>query len=778
MLKNLKTFWPLAVIFLLWGIFSSPFFIKGLVPFPSRYQADFFAPWNAYPEFEGPVKNNATPDVIGQIYPWKKFTIDTYKSGQIPFWNPYSFAGTPHLANYQSAVLSPFNIGFFVFPFIDWWSFMVLLQPLLAGVGMYLFIKSLKLSGISQTVSSVSFMFCGFITTWMMYETLGFAVLFLPYALYAIEEYLSKKRRRFLVLLFFTVPLSFFSGHFQISIYFSLFVIFYLTFKFLTEPAARVKLVTLAVTTVLGLLVSCLQILPSIELYGQSLRSGIFEKIEAVKWEYLQTLLAPDFFGNPVTRNDWFGHYAEWNGYVGIIPLLFAFYACLSRRKKEILFFGISALVIIHLAYQSPLLDLLIFLKIPVLSTSAASRIIVLFSFCASVLAGFGIEHFLEDIRRKKYTLTYVVLSIGAVLFFFLWVQVLLKVGISWQSPLPPLNKFGIARSNLLFPSIIISGFFLSAFLMRVIGNPSAKKILLGAIILLVCLDMFRFASKWQPFDPKSLVFAQTKASAYFKTISGYDRVFANFGAEGLVYNGLSGVEGYDAVYIRRYGQFIASLDNGKLKDSYRSVVQFPKQGKYALTAANFLGIKYFIHKISDGQNVWEFPFWKYDPKSVKLKFDDGHYQVLENTNAFERAFLVKDIAVEKDPQKILDKMFLSDLRNTAVVEKDLGTKSFGSGSAQIVFYTPDKVEISTWSDKNSFLVLTDSFLPGWSAKIDGQKANILRTDFAFRGVEVPSGKHLVSFVYFPASFLYGVCLAIIGVTGFLLTLFIVRPKR
>src|SRR3990167_5685311 len=109
-MKNfILKFWPVIFIFLLWFIFASPYFVKGKVPYASTYQVNFFPPWSHYENFWGPVKNNAMPDVHGQIYPWKKFTIDTFRNGQIPLWNPYSFSGNPHLANFQSAVLSPFN---------------------------------------------------------------------------------------------------------------------------------------------------------------------------------------------------------------------------------------------------------------------------------------------------------------------------------------------------------------------------------------------------------------------------------------------------------------------------------------------------------------------------------------------------------------------------------------------------------------------------------------------------------------------------------------------
>src|SRR3989344_8743295 len=162
MKKILVKIWPLLILVFVWLIFASPYFIKGKVPFPSTYLATSYGPWNAYGDYMGAVKNQATPDVISQIYPWKNLVIESWKSGAIPLWNPYSFSGNPLLANYQAAALSPLNILYLILPFIDAWSTQILLAPLLAGLFMYLYIKSLKLSDYAAVISSIGFMFCGF----------------------------------------------------------------------------------------------------------------------------------------------------------------------------------------------------------------------------------------------------------------------------------------------------------------------------------------------------------------------------------------------------------------------------------------------------------------------------------------------------------------------------------------------------------------------------------------------------------------------------------------
>lgn len=760
-MKLIKKFWPIIFIFAVWFIFASPYFFQHKVPFSSTYLVNFFSPWNAYPGFASPVKNNAMPDVITQIYPWKTFTVDTFKHLQIPLWNPYSFAGTTHLANYQSAVLSPFNLLFIILPFIDAWSLLVLLQSLFAGLFMYLFLKSLKINSEGSLIGSLAFMFCGFITTWMAYATLGYAILFLPLSLFAIEKFYQTPKNRFLILFAFTLPLSFFSGHFQISIYFFLFVLAYLAFKFYQTKNIPSTLY-LILYTLLGLALSLPQLLPSIEAYMQSLRSGLFEKSEVIPWGYLSTFVAPDFLGNPVTRNDWFGHYAEWNAYLGLIPLMLACYSLFRNRTKEIVFFAIVAFLAILLSFQTPLLDLLIFLKIPVLSTSAAGRIIVLFSFSMSVLAGFGFERLFKDVEQKKIKSVFGWLTIFFLIFMSLWVVVLLKLFI-------PIDRIVVARQNLILPSVLFFAaliIFTSSFLVVHFKKNYLIKISILLLLVVVAFDLLRFTNKWMPFDSKNVMYPKIPVASEFSKISGVDRVF-NGSTEAAIYYKLPSLEGYDTLYINRYGEFVASLNNGSLQSSSRTMVNFPKNGLYTAQAINLLGAKYIVHKIADGHAAWTFPFWEYKDGTFPLLYDDGVYQVFKNNDALPRTFLTNNYIIETNPQKILDRMFDSkfNLRNTLVLEEGPKVKLSGEGLTEIKSYSAEKVSIETNSSGNNLLFLSDSYYPGWQAYLDGKNVRIYRADFSFRAVLVPQGKHTVEFIYQPLSFTIGALLMVTSLT-------------
>lgn len=764
-------YFPIICIVSIWLLFSLPPLLGGKILFPSDYLVSNFSPWSAYEEYFSVVKNDSMPDVITQIYPWKFLVIDTYKNFQIPLWNPYSFSGTPFLANYQSAVFTPLNIGFFIVPFIDWWGLLILLQPLLAGVFTYIYARSIKVSKTGGLVSSVSFMFCGFITSWMAYGTLAYAILYLPLALFAVEKYFASKQSRYLFLLASTIPLSFFSGHFQISLYFLIFLGAYIAFKIYLMKSLKDAFM-LGLSVLCGVLMSMLQLLPSIELYSQSFRSTIFQKIEVIPWGYMPTLIAPDFFGNPVTRNAWFGHYAEWNAYIGIVSMFFVLYSLSRIKMRYIVFFSMTAIISILCAFQSPVLDLLVMSKIPVLSTSALSRIIVIFSFSAAILSGLGIDSFLHDVKEKKNKTVVLVSMFFLGVFGVLWTIVLTK---TFMSP----DYARIAFSNLRFPTLILFCLLVCVACVYIFRIKRKVFIFSFLIILLLTVDMLRFSLKWVPFQSKQLVYPNAPVTLEYKKISGYERVFGNFGAEDSAYYKLPSLEGYDAIYIRRYGQFISYLDKGVLSDSARSGVELPLLGKHILPAANFLGVKYFIHKVSDGQNVWEFPFWKYNPTTVKLLYDDKKYQILENTNAFPRAFLVSQVILEPESDRILQRMFNPgvNLVKTAFIEEQGIPDKLSTGSAEIDTYTPNKISIKTNSNGASFLVLTDVFYPGWRVYINGNPAKIYRTDFSFRGVHLPKGHNNVVFSYEPDSFRYGVITAIIGLLGISTLCYVIRRK-
>lgn len=750
------------IIVAVWVVFSSPYLFFGKNPYPSDYQNNSFAPVSVYPGYAGPVKNNAQPDIIDQIYPWRYFDISELKNGRIPFWNPYSFAGTPHLANYQSAVFFPLNILFFLpFSFADVWGGLVVLQPLLAGFFTYLLARKLGVSKAGSSLSSLSFMFCGFITTWMGYATLGFAILPLPLALYLIESYREKEKQYLLIFLSVTIMFSYFSGHFQTSIYLTIGVLLYLLYLFLFS-GKRTQIIECLLFVLFGILLSMPQILPSLELYSQSVRSNLFQKIEAIPLSYFPTLISPDFYGNPVTRNDWFGHYAEWSSFAGSIAFSIAVFTIFFQRTKKTLFFILLAIIGLLLSFDTPLLTFLVFLKIPVLSTSAASRGIVLFSFSIAILAGFGLDalqHLLTAKRKKVFVWIISIIILFACLLIYS------------SSPFLNSEQKAIAQKNSILSVLMVMGLVLSVLL----SMRSKKKYIphiLFIIILLSAFEMYRFSSKWQSFSVKKKIYPAVGIENFYAKSNNYDRMLGLSGGEDAVYYKIPILSGYDPLFSKRYGEFVNYVANGKLSDPSRSVVNFPLDGKYTPQAINLLGVKYVVHKVSDGNFPWAFPFKKYPLEQFIKIYDDNSYQVYQNLKTFPKAFLVGHTAVAHKSADVLQYIFSHNMQNTAVVEEEIdGLSPDAKGTVVVKNYLPNKITLTVNASGPTFLVMMDNFYPGWTVMVNGVSEKIYRANYTFRGIVVPKGRSEVTFSYLPDSFLAGVYLFMVGIMGIVATI-------
>ena len=80
----------------------------------------------------------------------------------------------------------------------------------------------------------------------------------------------------------------------------------------------------------------------------------------------------------------------------------------------------------------------------------------------------------------------------------------------------------------------------------------------------------------------------------------------------------------------------------------------------------------------------------------------------------------------------------------------------------------PERAVLSTSASAASLLVLTRTWDPGWTARIDGESVPVLRAHLALLAVVLPPGEHRVELAYRPASFRIGLGLSAAGLLGVL----------
>lgn len=752
---------PFLIIILTALVFLNNFFIQGKLPIPSDTIVGLYHPFRDlyaknYPNGI-PFKNFLITDPVRQQYPWRELAISLEKKIELPLWNPYSFAGTPLLANLQSAPFYIFNIIFFLLPFELGWSVLIFLQPLLAGIFLYFYLNNLRLNKSACLLGSISFIFSGFFISWFEWGTILHVGLWLPLILLSIDKIflyfrsennskLQFKDQKLLAwgfIFVFSLISSFFAGHLQTFFYLFIISIVYLLVRWL-QFGKKINIFTLFVFCFLfSVFITIIQWFPTLQFIILSARDidqslwnqhGWF-----IPWQNLIQFVAPDFFGNPATLNYWgVWNYAEFIGYIGILPLIIAVFAMFFRRDKKTLFFGTMFFLSLIFSLPTFFAKLPFILNIPFLSSAQPTRLLFVTDFSLAVLAAFGLDYLNKDRKKILYPIGFLIL-----VFVGLWLFIFLgdKMNLAQKESLL------IAKRNLFLPTIIFiasASLLLISIILSKIKSKSITIIIYIIIVFITVFDLFRFGWKFTPFTTKDYLYPKTATISFLqKNIGNYrlmsvdPRIFPpNFS---IIYR-LQSIEGYDPLYLKSYGEFIAALERGKPD------INPPFGFNRIITPQNFeskmidfLGVKYIL-SLSDLNS----------PKLEKV-FQEGQTRVYINKKVLPRAFFVEQVLMAKNKKESINMMFDKNinLEKQVIVEDGAlhleGVKQ-NIGKLEFVEYLENKILIETENRRDGFLVLTDTFYPIWHVNIDGKETKIYRADYNFRGVSVPKGKHKIEF--------------------------------
>lgn len=798
-----KKFYLVFILFVLFSfIFFNKTFLKGEIPFPGDLLVGDYFPYNSYSVLgfaPGGYPHKAQNiDVVEQLYPWKYFSIEMLKKGEIPLWNPYNFSGTPHLAAIQSGTFYPFNILFFIFPFVPAWSIYIILQPILAGVFTYLFLKHIKLEDKSSVFGGLVFSFSSFLVVWMQYGNIIHAALWLPLVLYLGLKNLESPSFLKSVLLSLALSMSIFAGHFQIALY-----LYGFSFIFLLSSAIKLyrkeifsKILLLIVSFGLSVLISAVQIFPSIEIFINSSRTNYtYERLIEflIPTYHLAGMLFPDFFGNPVSRNYWLtGTYIERVSYFGIIPLFFVIYALFSKKNFYVWFFAISAVCVFFITFDSFVTKFVYSIFIPpIIATSVPTRIMFIFIFSLSVLSAFG---FTQISNLKEKTLYLKSIGVTILIVSLLFIAVFFFPGLI--NNMSSENQ-SIALRNMIVPLGVLTSALITITLYKLFGTKlninKAANLLVVFIFALTIFELYFFFQKFSPFAPKETIYPQNEALEFIKDNQQMYRTWgyggANLRANIHTYEKIYSTDGYDPFYIRRYGELMSSTENGTVPQGIQRAnatlangfgENNLKENVFRQKMMNLLGVKYILHKKDIDNHAFDKTF---DETNYSLVWFGDGLQIYENKNVLPRAFLVSDYEVLGDEKKIIDRLYSPefDIREKVILEKplnlDLG-ETTSTGSVEITQYNENEVRIKVRAEDDALLFISDAFFPEWNAYIDGQKTEVMRADYAFRAVLTPKGEHVIVYKYEPKSFETGKWITIASMIAVCAVLVINRKKK
>jgi len=144
-----------------------------------------------------------------------------------------------------------------------------------------------------------------------------------------------------------------------------------------------------------------------------------------------------------------------------------------------------------------------------------------------------------------------------------------------------------------------------------------------------------------------------------------------------------------------------------------------------------------------------------------------GSFEIVENPRFLPRARLVASAEIEPDDGRALARLqdpgFPREHGVVLAAGEARAARPAAAGSARIVRDRPDAVDVAIEPAAPGWLVLADTFFPGWVARVDGQPREILRANVAFRAVAVQPGESRVEFRYEPLSYRAGAVVSLLA---------------
>ena len=225
---------------------------------------------------------------------------------------------------------------------------------------------------------------------------------------------------------------------------------------------------------------------------------------------------------------------------------------------------------------------------------------------------------------------------------------------------------------------------------------------------------------------------------------------------------GLQDIQGYNPLQLKNFSDYLAIL-NGKTTDYHfamllSSGVQSP--------LLNMLNVRFIVVPAILPPDR---PDMVALAKGRTIVFKNDQVVVYATPAALPRAWLVHDVrqtdgivAAEEFADGSLDPHVTATVGGPppAVAPLTAGATE----SASVTEYQADGLTVKTQAASNGFLVLSEIYVRGWKATVDGKAATIYEANGALRGIVVPAGAHTVRLTYAPTSLTLG--LAISGAAG------------
>ncbi|MSP12213.1 MAG: hypothetical protein EXR62_04555 [Chloroflexi bacterium] len=155
-------------------------------------------------------------------------------------------------------------------------------------------------------------------------------------------------------------------------------------------------------------------------------------------------------------------------------------------------------------------------------------------------------------------------------------------------------------------------------------------------------------------------------------------------------------------------------------------------------------------------------------PPGTLSLIHSGDVKIYRLAQEQPRIFIARSVSYAASSAQALSHLITLDTSDEVVIETALPATSMpdpatapGAWSIAVQQDAPEAISLQVQSEHGGYLVVRDTFYPGWEVQVDSRPAPALRADGFFRAVYLAPGSHQVTWRYRPLSLTLGAALSL-----------------